>query len=53
MAVSNKYVSTLIYMKRMYLIPLMWSNITTIKTTNIFLYYSLFLIYSLFIKIIK
>lgn len=53
MVIPNKYISTLIYMKRMYLIPLMWSNITTIKTTNIFLDDSLFLIYSLFIKIIK
>ena len=50
---SYKYIFTLIYMKRMYLMPLMWNNITTIKTTNIFLYNSLFLIYSLLIKVIK
>lgn len=53
MTMSYKYIFTLIYMKRMYLIPLMWNNITTIKTTNIFLDYSLFPIYSLFIIVIK
>ena len=34
MTMSYKYIFTLIYMKRMYLIPLMWNNITTIKTTK-------------------
>mgnify|MGYP007104306574 CR=1 FL=1 len=28
MTMSYKYIFTLIYMKRMYLIPLMWNNIT-------------------------